>query len=51
MFFNLIFEGRYIAVSKDPIKALKGRYKKSGLLKALLKARQEERNACKRTKL
>lgn len=33
-----------IPIPKDPIKALKGRYKDTDLLGALLKLRQEERN-------
>ncbi len=33
-----------VPVSKDPIKALKGRFKDSDLLGALLKYRKEERN-------
>lgn len=33
-----------VPVPRYPIKALKGRYKKAGLLTALLKSRQEERN-------
>jgi hypothetical protein len=32
-----------VPVPHDPIKALKGRYKNAGLLKELLKSRQEER--------
>lgn len=33
-----------VPVPQYPIKAFKGRYKKAGLLTALLKSRQEERN-------
>ena len=33
-----------VPVPHDPIKALKGRYKNAGLLKELLKSRQEERS-------
>ena len=33
-----------VPVPEHPIKAVKGRYKNSGLLKELLKSRQEERN-------
>lgn len=32
-----------VPISKDPIKSLKGRYKRSHFLKALLKSRKEER--------
>ena len=32
-----------VPVPNDPIKALKGRYKNAGLLKELLKSREEER--------
>jgi len=33
-----------VPVPHDSIKALKGRYKNAGLLKELLRSRQEERN-------